>query len=87
MRESEREDGGVVGGGLWGREAIMTGPERLPVDEAFVFTLKYDLYFHQSEGLCLSPHTGRRAREKSSRGRKAPRGRRIRRKKRQLEIF
>jgi len=31
----------------------------LPTDEAFVFTWKYDLFFHQSEGLCLSPHSER----------------------------
>lgn len=32
---------------------------RLPADEAFVFTWKYDLFFHHSEGLCLSLHTER----------------------------
>ena len=80
MREKERRTGESE------REAIMTRLELLPVDRAFVFTLKYDLYFHQSEGLCLSPHTERTL-ENSSRGRKAACGSRIIRKKRQLEIF
>lgn len=31
----------------------------LPVDKAFVFTSKYDLFFHHSQGLCLSLHTER----------------------------
>jgi hypothetical protein len=39
MREKERRTGESE------REAIMTRLELLPVDRAFVFTLKYDLYF------------------------------------------
>lgn len=31
----------------------------LPMDKAFVFTWKYDLFFHQSQGLCLSLRTER----------------------------